>query len=687
MASRPGASTPPELAPLFEPFALGAITLRNRIVMAGHSTGMAENHLPSDRHVAYYRERAMGGAGLIGVAFPAVHPSTEENGELRAYDPAIVPGLRRIADAVHAHGARIALQLGHAGRQSSSVLTQRPLLAPSNVPCPFNLEMPKEMEIEDIDAIVEAHALGARHAREGGMDAVEFQSGYGGYLLASFLSEFSNRRDDEYGGALENRLRILMRVIDAVRAEVGEDYLIGLNLQGHDFSPHGLEVSDAQAIARAIEAHGGIDYIYVKGATYFEANQNVPDMQHPRLIWSSLAAAIKSVVSIPIIAVGRIPAGAEAATLLTEGKADLVALTRQQIADPETVNKLREGRLDDIRPCVACNQGCIDRLFEGSSASCIHNPAAGYELELGIATLEPVAAPRRVVVVGAGPAGLKAAEVAARMGHDVILIERRHRVGGQLRLAASVDGRAEIGGVVSHLELQVRKLGVDQRLDWAPTVQQIAALDPDHVIIATGSEPAPEIVGNTARGIWATPGLESERVLNVWDVLEHGAPVGDNVLVADDGEGGWKAIGLALQLANHGHRVQLSSPLPYVAAKIGPFSRNRLIPRIFASGIRTREFASIVSITPEAVTLSERGREVILDEIDSVILAGWHRPVADLYFACKAEGVSVDRVGDAVACRSTFEAVHEGERAARRIADPVASGARVMSSTVRGGVK
>jgi 2,4-dienoyl-CoA reductase-like NADH-dependent reductase (Old Yellow Enzyme family) len=660
-------ATPPELAPLFEPLTLGTVTLRNRIVMAGHSTGMAENHLPSERHVAYYRERAIGGAGLIGVAFPAVHPSTEENGELRAYDPAIVPGLRRISDAVHEHGARIAMQLGHAGRQSSSILTEQPLWAPSNVPCPFNLEMPKEMELEDIDAIVDAHAIGARHAREGGMDGVELQSGYGGYLLASFLSEFSNRRDDEYGGELENRVRILLRVIDAIRAEVGHDYLVGLNLQGHDFSPHGLEAPDAQAIARAVEANGGVDYIYVKAATYFEANQNVPDMQHPKLIWSSLAAAVKAAVSIPVVAVGRIPAGVEAAELIASGKADLVALTRQQIADPETVNKLREGRLDDVRPCVACNQGCIDRLFAGSSASCIHNPAAGYELELGVGTLKHAATPKRVVVVGAGPAGLKAAEVAARIGHDVTLIERRPRVGGQIRLAASVDGREEIGGVVTHLEGQVAKLGVDLRLGWAPTVTEITALAPDHVIIATGSAPSAEIVGNIARGVWDTPGLDLDHVLNVWDVLEHGATVGHNVLVADDGEGGWKAIGLALQLANRGHAVQLSSPLPYVAAKIGPFSRNRLIPRIFASGIRTREFASIVSVTPAAVTISERGRRIVLKEIDSVILAGWHRPVADLYFECKAVGVPVDRVGDAIASRSTFEAVHEAERAARRI--------------------
>lgn len=660
-------TTPPELAPLFEPIVLGSVEIRNRIVMAGHSTGLAENYLPSERHVAYYRERARGGAGLIGMAFPVIHPTFQEGGEPRAYDPAIVPGLRRIAEAVHAEGGRIAMQLGHGGRQGSSILTERALWAPSNIPCPFNLEMPKEMEQEDIDAIVDGHALGARHAKQGGMDGVEIHSGYGGYLLASFLSPFSNFRVDEYGGPLENRVRILLRVIDAVRNEVGDRYLVGLNLQGHDFSPHGLEVPDAQAIARAVEAHGGIDYMYVKGATYYEANQNVPDMQHPKLIWASLAAAVKEAVGIPVVAVGRMTTGAEAVSLLEQGSADLVALTRQQIADPETVNKLREGRLDDIRHCVACNQGCIDRLFEGNSASCIHNPAAGYELELGIGTLKRAVVRKRVIVVGAGPGGLKAAEVAARAGHDVILFERRERVGGQLRLAATVSGRQEIGEVIAYLETQVGKLAVDVRLGSTAEIQEIRALAPDHVIVATGSAPGTGIVGNLALGIHETPGLDHPHVLNVWDVLEHHADVGDDVLVADDGEGGWKAISLALQFAEEGRAVHLSSPLPYVAAKIGPFSRNRLMPRIFASGITTHEWASIVAVGTEKVTLQERGRRVTLPNLDTVVLAGWHQPVAQLYLDLKDAGVPVQRVGDAIACRTTFEAIHEGERAARRI--------------------
>ena len=241
-------STPAALAPLFEPITLGNVEIRNRVVMTGHGTGMAKDYLPTDQHVAYYRERAMGGAGLIGMAFPQIHPTSQDvPGEPRSWLPEIVPGLHKITSAVHEYGARIVMQLGHGGRQGHSTFTERALWSPSNTPCPFNLEMPKEMEIEDIDEIIAAHAVGARHAKQGGMDGVEIHSGYGGYLLASFLSPFSNHRTDEYGGSLENRMRIVMRVIDAVRAEVGPDYLVGMNLQGHDFSPGGLEVERCPA--------------------------------------------------------------------------------------------------------------------------------------------------------------------------------------------------------------------------------------------------------------------------------------------------------------------------------------------------------------------------------------------------------------------------------------------------------
>ncbi len=664
----PTGSAPTELAPLFEPIRLGQVQVRNRIVMTGHGTGMAKDFLPSEAHVAYYRERAMGGVGLIGMAFPQIHPTSQDvPGEPHAYDPACVPGLRRIVDAVHEHGATMVMQLGHGGRQGSSTFTGQALWGPSNIPCPFNLEMPKEMELEDIEAIIEGHVLGSRHAKQAGMDGVEIHSGYGGYLLASFLSPFSNFREDEYGGSLQNRMRIVLRVISAIREEVGPDYLVGINLQGHDFSPHGLEPSDAQQIARAIEATGGVDYICVKAATYLEAHQNVPDMQHPKKIWASLAAAVRQVVDIPVIAVGRINEPLDAVQVLLDGQADMVAMTRQQIADPETAKKMREGRSDEIRRCIGCNQGCIDRLFKMTHSSCVHNPAAGFEQELGAGTLQITNRPLRVVVVGAGPAGMKAAETAARQGHDVTLLERRPTLGGQLRLAARVQGREEIAQVITHIAGQLQMLDVDVRLGASATAADIRALAPDKVIVATGSAPGPDLVGNIAQGILETPGLDQDNVLSTWDVLERDAAVGHRVLVVDDGEGGWKSIGLALQLDNAGHDVRFVTPLPFAGSKIGPFSQNMLIPRIFASGIDTHPFATLAAVEGLTARLIERGKPVVLEDIETVILAGWHRPVTDVYFDLKNAGVHVERVGDAIASRTMMEAVHEGERAARRL--------------------
>jgi 2,4-dienoyl-CoA reductase-like NADH-dependent reductase (Old Yellow Enzyme family) len=656
------------LAALFEPITLGNVVIRNRVVMTGHGTGMAKDYLPTDQHVAYYRERAIGGVGLIGMAFPQIHPTSQDvPGEPRAWLPEIVPGLQKITHAVHQHGARIVMQLGHGGRQGHSTFTERALWAPSNTPCPFNLEMPKEMEPEDIDEIVEAHAIGARHAQRGGMDGVEIHSGYGGYLLASFLSPFSNHRSDDYGGTLENRMRIVRRVIDAVRAEVGADFLVGMNLQGHDFSPGGLDVTDAQLIAAAIDATGKVDYLCVKAATYHQAHQNVPDMQHPTRLWEGLAAAVKDSVHIPVIAVGRINDPHDAAEVLALGHADMVAMTRQQIADPETVNKIADGRLDEIRRCIGCNQGCIDRLFAVTHSSCVHNPAAGYERELGIGTLPRATVRRRVVVVGAGPAGMKTAETAARQGHHVVLIERRDRTGGQLRIAAKIKGRHEIAGVIDHLDVMIAKYGVDVRLGWPASADDVMTLQPDHVIVATGSAPADDIVGNLSQGIPFTPGLDADHVLSVWDVLEHDAPVGPRVAIVDDGEGSWKGIGLALQLADDGHQVHFLTPLPYVGAKLGPFSANLAIPRIHAAGIALHPFSTLLGVAGGTLDIVERGARATIGDVDTVVLAGWHRPVAELYFALKGRGVAVQRIGDAIASRTMMEAVHEGERAARRV--------------------
>jgi 2,4-dienoyl-CoA reductase-like NADH-dependent reductase (Old Yellow Enzyme family) len=654
---------------LLSPFQLKHLRLRNRVMMTAHVTNMAPLHEPTDQHVAYYRDRARGGIGLIVMGFPAVHPAGVNNAqEISGYDPRIVPGLRAIADAVHEHGTPVIAQLGHAGRQASSAYTMQALMAPSAIPCPVNREMPKAMELEDLDEVVEAHARTAGLVQESGMDGVEIHSAYGGYLLSSFLSPYMNDREDEYGGSLEGRSRLPLRVVHAVRERVGSDYIVGMQINGHDFSPGGIELSDAQVIAQGLVATGALDYLVVKGSTYFVADQNVPDWQHPRALWLPLAAGVKEAVgTFPVFAVGRINDPEQANEVIARGQADMVAMTRQHISDPETVRKLVERRPEDIRGCVSCNQGCLDMLAKGRHITCIQNPAAGYERELGIGTLVAATPSRRVVVIGAGPAGMKVAETAARRGHEVRLLERRPHVGGQVALATAVPGREEIGEVVRHLETQIHKLDVDLRCGVTATADDEILSDADEVVIATGSQPVPRLIGVRSYQLEEVTGLDLPHVLNSWDLLERGIVPGDSVLVIDDGEGGWKALSIAAHLARTGHSVQLATPLPFVAAGLGPYSIGPYMRTVFELGIITHPFAIVRAVTSTAVELMKEERPVTLTGLDSVVLCGWHEPVDGLYFELKGRGMPVTRVGDAVAARTIMHAIHEGERVARAL--------------------
>ena len=658
-----------DYADLLTPFALRHLTLRNRVMMTAHVTNMAPLHEPTDQHVAYYRDRARGGIGLIVMGFPAVHPAGVNNAlEIAGYDDAMVPGLRAIAEAVHEYDTPIIAQLGHAGRQANSAYTGRAVLGPSAIPCPTMREMPKAMEIEDLDEVVDAHATAAARVQEAGLDGVEIHSAYGGYLLSSFLSPYMNERDDDYGGSLDNRLRLPLRVVRAVRDRVGPDYIVGMQINGHDFSPGGLDLEAAKLVAQALVASGALDYLVVKGSTYYTADQNVPDFQHPRGLWVPLAAGIKeSVGDFPVFAVGRINDPAQANEVIRRGQADMVAMTRQHIADPETVRKLVEDRPEDIRGCISCNQGCLDMLGKGRHITCIHNPAAGYERELGLGTLQISARPRRVVVVGGGPAGMKVAETAARRGLDVQLLEQRHQLGGQVRLAGSMAGREEIGEVVRYLETQLGKLGVKVESGATASVDSILAYQPDEVVVATGSRPVRRLLGMRSYQLDEVTGLDQPHVLDSWDLLERGVTPGHSVLVIDDGEGGWKGLSIAADLARKGHAVQMTTPMPYLAAGLGPFSSGPFMRTAFELGIVSHPFTLVTGVDGDTVSVVKESRPTTIGGIDSVVLCGWHEPVADLYFELKSRGVPVQRVGDAVAARTILQAVHEGERVARSL--------------------
>jgi 2,4-dienoyl-CoA reductase-like NADH-dependent reductase (Old Yellow Enzyme family) len=649
---------------LFDPIIVGGMELRNRVVVTGHATLMAERGAPGARHVAYLAERARGGAALIETEAASVHPTGQFPGTCYVGSDDCIPGYRMAAEAVHGHGAALTAQIGHEGRQITSTFTELPLWSASAIPCPVNREMPKEMEIEDIEEVVGAYAEAAVRMRRAGLDAVTIHGLHNTYLLGQFASPWVNRRTDGYGGSLDGRVRIVLDVVHAVRDAVGPDFTVGLQLSGADYAPGGLAADDYVEIARRLDATRRLDWLTVKAGSFGSRHLEVPDMQHPPATWLHLAAGIKAATrKVKVVAVGRITDPDQAEAILQRGEADLVAMTRQHIADPETVNKAREGRTSDVRPCIGCNQGCIDMLFKGRRITCTVNPEVGREAEAGIASLSTARRRRRVVVVGGGPAGLKAAEVASRRGHEVILLEASDRLGGQVNVAARAPYRAELAKAFQWLERQVHTLGVDVRLGSEVAEHDVLALEPDRVVMATGSRPTPKPIGLLSYGVEDPPGGEG-RVTTAYAVLADRAQPRGTVIVVDDGEGSWKSVSVAEALLDAGGRVTLATPLPVIGASIGAHSMDALLPRLFSKGILASPFTIYRGMEDGLVRLTVQGRDEER-EADWVVIAGWHEPHSSLYFALKGKVQDLVRIGDCVAARTMLDAIREGDEAGR----------------------
>jgi 2,4-dienoyl-CoA reductase-like NADH-dependent reductase (Old Yellow Enzyme family) len=646
---------------LLQPITVGQMRLRNRVMIAGHATMMAESGVPGPRYIAYLAERAKGGVGLIETEAASVHPTGQYPGLCYVGSDDCIPGYRAAADAVHAHGACLTAQIGHEGRQITSTHTELPLWSASAIPCPYHREMPQAMEVEEIREVVACYAAAAARMKRAGLDAVTIHGLHNTYLLGQFASPWVNKRTDEYGGSFDNRCRIVYEVVHAVRDAVGADFTVGLQMSGDDFDPRGLSADEYTEIARRLDVTGELDWIMVK-AGRFGLSYEIPDMQHPSATWLHLAARFKTVVGkVKIGVVGRVDPW-QAEGIVRNGHADLVAMTRQHIADPETVRKLQEGRADDIRPCIACNQGCVDMLRKHRSITCTVNPAVGREREIGLGTLKPAREPRRVVVVGGGPAGLKASEIAARRGHRVILLEAGDRLGGQVNVAARAPHRRDLVAAVDWLGAQLRSLGIEVRLKAPASAEDVLALDPDVVIVATGSRPTTRPIGLISYGVEQPP--ETARVTTAYDVLAGWTRPAGHVLVVDDGEGTFKSASVAEALLDVGCSVTLATPNAEVGASIGRLSVAALMPRLFAKGIALSPYTIYRGMEGGTVLLSVQGREVA-QPADWVVVAGWHEPDAALYFALKGRVPHLMRVGDCLAARTLIEAIREGEAAGR----------------------
>lgn len=546
---------------LFSPLQIGSVVVPNRIHFAAHMTNFGEDHKISWSHIYYYRERAKGGCGLITTEELGVHPTDHPYDKLvDAFEPETIPGFRELTKTIHEYDTKIFAQLNHNGMQGDGKISRLPVWGPSSGKDPIFRETSKEMEIQDIQECVTYFARSAEHAVEGGFDGIELQLGHSS-LIRQFLSPLTNFRDDSYGGSLENRMRFCLEVIGAVRKAVGPTFTLGVRLNADEMHPKGgLTLEDAKEIAVCLEAAGQLDFMDLSLGTFYNLFLVEGSMHTPLAYTVPLSAGIRSVIDLPVFCTNRINDPHLAEKILEDGQADMIGMVRALICDPELPNKAREGRSDDIRHCIACNQGCIARMGLGFRLGCLQNPAVGLEEKLGVDTIRRADTPKKVVVIGGGPAGLEVARVAALRKHKVILFEKNDEVGGQNTIAGKAAGRQEITGVIRWLLGQVGKLDIDMRLGVEADVEKVLSEEPDAVVVATGSVPKT----NPFAGNYSFP-----HVVNTQQILLEQVEAGEKVLLIDL-DGHHQATGTAEFLADRNKTVHVVTAALFIGSALGP---------------------------------------------------------------------------------------------------------------------
>jgi 2,4-dienoyl-CoA reductase-like NADH-dependent reductase (Old Yellow Enzyme family)/NADPH-dependent 2,4-dienoyl-CoA reductase/sulfur reductase-like enzyme len=634
---------------LWESFRIGRMELRNRIVMPPMVTRYAsDDGFVTERTKNYYGARAQGGAGLIIVEATYVHRQGNAFvNQLGISDDKFIPGMKELVDVVHKHGAKIAVQLHHGGREAKSTVSGLQPVAPSPL-LGLAGETPREMTVEEIAEAVAYFAEAALRAKKIGFDGAELHAAHG-YLIDQFLSPTSNKRKDEYGGDVNNRARFLLEVIAAVKEAVGEDYPVWCRMDGKEYGVEGITLEDAQKTARMVE-DAGLAAIHVSAWGPATPTNRATSTFVPAII-EELAEGIKKVVSIPIIAVGRItPEDGE--RMLKEDKADLIAVGKAMLADVEWVNKVASGKTDDINPCIICN-GCRDdiRNLEVVGIRCSVNATLGREKESEIV---PVAKPKNVLVIGGGPAGMEAARVAALRGHKVTLWERESRLGGQLVQAAIPPYKDRIASMAKYLETQLQKIGVRVQTGKEATAAAVAESKPDVVVVATGVRTfTPDI-----------PGLDKTRFVEAGDVLEGKVKVGDKVAII-----GGELVGCetAEFLADRGKQVTVMRRGPEMATSVGPSNRAFFLSRLLDKGVTLLCEVRYNSVSPEGVNITTKDGEERTIEADNVVLAAGSVPDTALYEAVKGKISEVYSIGDCVEPRTIRDAISEGFRTGQKI--------------------
>jgi len=642
---------------LFSPLNIGRVVVPNRISFSAHLTSFAEGCLPSERHAYYYAARARGGTGLIVTEEQSVHPTDRAYEKLiEAFRPDVIPGYKRITRAVHEYETKIFAQLNHNGGQCSGALSRLPVWAPSAVPDPMYRETPKAMEIEDIKEVIECFCTSALHVREGGFDGIELQFGHSS-LVRQFMSDLTNLRSDEYGGNFENRMRFSLELVGAVRKAIGDEFTLGVRLCADEMTAWGgITLSDAKEIARVLEGTGAIDFVDLSLSTFHNLYLVGGSMHMPLGYAVPLAAGIKEVVRLPVFATGRINDPLLAEKVLANGQADMIGMVRAQLCDPNMARKAQEGRSEEIRYCIACNQGCYGRIAFNRDIGCIQNPMAGNEKEEDELHFPRSLWRKRVMVIGGGPAGMWAAKIAFVRGHDVTLYEKEETLGGQVATAMKGAGREEFGVIIRNERNQLDALGVRVVLGQAVTREFVLDQQPDAVIVATGSTPKrPAIPGG-------------DRAFTVQQVLRGEVELGERILFIDD-DGGHQATSAIEYLAELGKKVHVVTTAFFIGGDLGPtqditLSKQRLLKK----GVTyTPDFYVLEIRESEVQGINVYSNEQTVFACDSVVAAMGNAVDDSLYFALKGKVKELYRAGDCVAPRKADMAIHEGYMAGKKV--------------------
>lgn len=642
---------------LFSPISINNLTLKNRIISTGHETHLNDNGIIGDRMVAYHEARAKGGAGLIMTEVALVHPGAVFVADpIRVDTDDCIAGYERLANVLHGYDCGIIAQLFHPGREiiASQDGTAPVSYSASSVPNERFHVLPRTMPIWLVKEVIEYYGDAGARMFKAGLDGVEIVASHG-YLPAQFLNPSVNQRQDQYGGAFQNRLRFIREVAENIRGKTDAEFVIGLRLSGHEKSPDGLGGGEMVEICESLAANGLLDYMSVvagTSSTLTGSTHIVPSMSEETGYTAPFAAAIKQRVDIPVFATGRINQPQIGEEILSKGHADMCGMTRAMIADEEMANKAFHGRTDDIRACIGCNQACIGHFHEGYPISCIQNPISGREVRYG--NIEAAKTKRNVMVIGGGPAGMKAAAVAASRGHKVTLYEKSNQLGGQALLAQLLPTRAEFGGIITNLEREMDLAGVEVRKNTSIDMAMIEAQQPDVVVLATGAVPR-------------LPDMESDgeaHIVNAWQILKGEVKVGSSVVVAD-WRADWIGIGIAEKLVQEGCHVRLAVNGYMPGQTIQMYVRDTAVGRLHKLGVEMIPYVRLIGADRDSVYLQHTmsGEAVIVEDIDTLVLCQGHTPVNDLEDLLRHSNIEFHMTGDCLAPRTAEEAVFEGFKA------------------------